>query len=84
MKKNWIAFLAGILTLSVILAACAPQAAPTVASVSTQNPDAISGESAAAQADLGAVKAYAVDQASRMKEAAAAFRAGAEKYHAAI
>lgn len=76
MKKYLITLLTGILTLSVTLAACAPQSAPTVDSAST--------EAVAAQADLGAVKAYAVDQASRMKEAAAAFRAGAEKYHAAI
>ncbi len=76
MKKNWIAFLTGILTLSIALAACAPQAAPTVDSAPT--------ESAAAQADLGAVKAYAVEQASLMKEATASLRAGAEKYYAAI
>ncbi len=76
MRKNWIAFLTGILTLSIALAACAPQAAPTVDSAPT--------ESAAAQADLGAVKAYAVDQASLMKEATASLRANAEKYYAAI
>lgn len=76
MKKHLIKFLAGILTLSISLAACAPQAAPTV------NPAA--DDSNSAVADLAAVKAYAVDQASRMKEATAAFRAGAEKYHAAI
>lgn len=76
MKKNWIAFLIGILTLSLILAACAPQAAPTVDSVSTDSP--------AAQADLGAVKAYAVEQASLMKDATASLRAKAEKYYAAL
>lgn len=76
MKKHLIKFLAGILTLSIFLAACAPQTAPTV------NPAA--DDSNSAVADLAAVKAYAVDQASRMKEATAAFRAGAEKYHAAI
>ncbi len=76
MQKNWITSLTGILTLSLILAACAPQAAPTVDSAST--------EPAAAQADLSAVKAYAVDQASRMQEATASLRAGAEKYYAAI
>lgn len=68
--------LAGIAVLSVILSACAPQTAATVAPAST--------ESAIAEADLGAVKAYAVDQARQMKEATEAFRAGAEKYHAAI
>ena len=76
MKKNRIPSLTGILTLSLILAACAPQAAPTVDSPST--------EPATAQADLSAVKAYAVDQASRMQEATASLRAGAEKYYAAI
>lgn len=82
MQKNRITSLTGILTLSLILAAClspqggAPQTAPTVDSAST--------EPAAAQADLSAVKAYAVDQASRMQEATASLRAGAEKYYAAI
>ena len=76
MKKNWITSLTGILTLSLILSACAPQAAPTTDSASTDIP--------AAQADLSAVKAYAVDQASRMQEATASLRAGAEKYYAAI
>ncbi len=76
MKKNLITFLAGILTLSMILAACAPQTAPTVAPAADDSNSAV--------ADLAAVKAYAVDQASRMKEATVAFRAGAEKYHAAI
>ena len=76
MKNHLIKLLTGILTLSIFLAACSPQAAPTT--------DSATEESSAAQADLGAVKAYAVDQASRMKEASTAFRAGAEKYHAAI
>ncbi len=76
MKNHLIKLLTGILTLSIFLAACAPQTAPTT--------DAASEESPAAVADLAAVKAYAVDQASRMKEATVAFRAGAEKYHAAI
>jgi len=75
MKKNWIAALTGILALSLILAACAPKAAPTTSAVSTKS---------AAQADLSAVKAYAVDQATRMQGATASLRAGAEKYYAAI
>ncbi|MCZ2126589.1 MAG: hypothetical protein LC099_02315 [Anaerolineales bacterium] len=78
MKKIWISSLVGILTLSLMLTACAsPQTAPTADSVSTEN-------AAAAEVDLSAVKAYAVEQASLMKESAAALRAGAEKYYAAI
>ncbi|MCC6191205.1 MAG: hypothetical protein IT318_19460 [Anaerolineales bacterium] len=75
MKKHPIALLASSLTLGICLAACAPQIAPTAATAS--------GEPAA-EADLGAVKVYAADQAARMKAATAALRAGAEKYQAAI
>jgi hypothetical protein len=76
MKKTLIVFLAGMLALSLILAACAPQTTPTAAPAPTQP--------ASAEADLGAVKAYVVDHTQHMKEATAAFRASAEKYHAAI
>ncbi|GJQ51434.1 MAG: Efem/EfeO family lipoprotein [Anaerolineaceae bacterium] len=76
MKKKWITSLIGILTLSALLAACAPQTAPTT--------DAAPQAPVASQADLSAVKAYAIDQATQMKDAAASLRAGAEQYYAAI
>lgn len=75
MRKHPYTFLAGIVAASMILSACAQQPAATEAPAAAQP---------AAKADLGAVKTYAVDQAVRMKEATTAFRADAEKYHAAI
>lgn len=76
MMQRSFTLLAGMLALSLILAACAPQAAPAPAPTAPQ--------AEAAQADLGAVKAYAVERAAQMKTATTALRAGAEKYYAAI
>ena len=80
MNKKIYFILAAILVASMVLGACAPAEAPA----EMEGEDTHTEAPAAGEADLAAVKDYAVEHAHKMKEGTAAFRASAEIYYAAI
>lgn len=83
--KHHRVFLSTILAAAMMLVACGDsQPAATGASAQNSTTPAARTSADGAAADLAAVKAYAVNQVAQMGTAAARFRAGAERYHAAV
>ena len=76
MLKRTTIFLALAASLAVVLAACGLASAPGAPAAAPAAPGA--------EADLAAVKAYALENAQKMKTATAAFRQTAETYYSRV
>lgn len=77
MLKRTTIFLMLVASLALVLVACGVASSPAA-------PAAAPAEPTGAEADLAAVKAYALENAQKMKTATAAFRQTAESYYSRV